>query len=435
MKMRSKSWSSRQFVVLLFLPVIPVALLGGVLLMQTRAWTTEEATTNAADSARIVADMAIGPLMTVEDFEWTTIDVDRQDELDAALHGFVGDDLVRIKIWDANGRVVYSDDRNAVGVTHNISHELADALDGEISSEVSHLGGSENATEGSYDRLLEVYVPLRVGSDDAVVGAFELYLPYEPIGARIDKDTRRIVTILGVALVLLYMALLRVSVDWTRDRKRAEDKDFEANHDPLTGLPNRRMFQSTLEQIAREGGDKLVAVMYIDLDDFKTVNDTLGHSAGDELLKAVAGRLRGVVRSDTTVARLGGDEFAVIVPNVDDPDQPAAIAARLIGCLNPPIRLADGQVKVQASIGIDVANADVLDADDVQRNADNAMYMAKGAGKARHATFDPTLHARLHENVGQRRFTGSSTTVTIDENDQQDENEPAELSATGVGAS
>ena len=178
-------------------PAVPIVVLGLILSAHTRAWTTERATTNAADAAGLVADFAISPLLDEDDFATTEVDQRRVDELDATLQPIIGDEIVRIKIWDATGRIVYSDNRDSIGATYPISHELEDALQGEISSEVSELDKAENTTEQDFDRLLEVYVPVRAGQDGEFDGAFELYLPYNPIAESIESDTRRIFVMLA----------------------------------------------------------------------------------------------------------------------------------------------------------------------------------------------------------------------------------------------
>lgn len=379
-------------------PAVPVVALGGILSSQTRAWNTERATANAADAAALVADFAISPLLDESDFTSDEVDQRRVDELDESLRPFVGDEIVRIKIWDASGRVIYSDEQETIGARYPVSHELEDALNGEISSEISELDKAENVGEQEFDRLLEVYVPVSAGQDGEFSGAFELYLPYDPIAESIEADTRRIFVMLGATLVLLYLAVARVVVLWARSQRRADTKDYEANHDPLTGLPNRRSFQVTLEELANNGSDELAAIMFVDLDDFKTVNDQHGHAAGDALLKAVAGRMRSVLRSDSTLARLGGDEFAVLVPHLHDAANATEIADRLINSLETPIRIGELRIGVQVSIGIDVTAANCVDPNTSQRNADAAMYMAKGAGKAQHAIFDPVLQGHLNES-------------------------------------
>ena len=173
-----------------------------------------------------------------------------------------------------------------------------------------------------------------------------------------------------------------------------------AEQDSLTGAANRRMFQRTLEQTLeaptdQTDADRITAVLFLDLDDFKVINDSLGHAAGDELLIAVTDRVRGLVRQGDLVARLGGDEFAILTD--DDPDlhRSRAMAERLIRDLRVPYVIGGKTVTVTASIGIASARDANRDAQEVVRNADVAMYMAKANGKAGFAIFDPGMHAAI----------------------------------------
>jgi diguanylate cyclase (GGDEF)-like protein/PAS domain S-box-containing protein len=184
------------------------------------------------------------------------------------------------------------------------------------------------------------------------------------------------------------------------DRKRLEEQlQHDAFHDPLTGLANRALFgdRVTHALARRRPTSERAAVLFIDLDDFKLVNDSLGHAAGDVLLTAVAERIRACLRPQDTAARLGGDEFAVLVEETDA-EQSAAIADRILAALRQPFAIGDRQVFMQASIGISVEGADGVTAgretaDDLLRNADAAMYTAKARGKARHQLYQPTMHA------------------------------------------
>jgi diguanylate cyclase (GGDEF)-like protein len=167
----------------------------------------------------------------------------------------------------------------------------------------------------------------------------------------------------------------------------------QAYHDPLTDLPNRTLFmESVREELARSDG--AVAVLFIDVDDFKIVNDSLGHQVGDALLVSVAGRLRHCVRPQDVVARLGGDEFAVLLPAVHDREQARRVASRILAAFEAPVRAGAELVSVKLSLGI----ADSHEAaDDFQliRAADVAMYQAKAAGKARFAFFEPAMAAAV----------------------------------------
>ena len=173
-----------------------------------------------------------------------------------------------------------------------------------------------------------------------------------------------------------------------------------AERDSLTGAANRRMFQVTLERTlaAQAGQDDerhMSAVLFIDLDDFKVINDSLGHAAGDSLLIAVTDRIGGLVRTGDLVARLGGDEFAILTEDVADLRHSRAMAERLVRDLRVPYVIGDHTITCSASIGIAGARDAGRDAAEVVRNADVAMYMAKANGKSGFAVFDPGMHASI----------------------------------------
>ncbi|MCV2393616.1 EAL domain-containing protein [Actinotalea sp. M2MS4P-6] len=178
-------------------------------------------------------------------------------------------------------------------------------------------------------------------------------------------------------------------------RKDAENElIYRAMHDPLTGMPNRSHAMEHLERAlaraSRAGG--LVGVLYLDLDDFKEINDSLGHAAGDELLVAVGQRVRSVLRAGDLAARLGGDEIAVVCDGLTTPGEVAPIAQRVINTLSAPIEIADRVLHVSASIGAATGGVGAT-ADGLVREADAAMYRAKGAGKGRYIVGDESLAA------------------------------------------
>ncbi len=181
--------------------------------------------------------------------------------------------------------------------------------------------------------------------------------------------------------------------DITERKTLEEQLRHQAFHDVLTGLENRFLFLDRLgHALARAGrGGRPTAVIFLDLDDFKAVNDRLGHAAGDRLLVAVGGRLKAVTRAGDTVARLGGDEFAIIIEETDSAEADQA-AARILDTLTPAFLLGDRQIVVRASVGIAVQSSDGADADELLRRADIAMYAAKSAGGNRHVTYEPQLY-------------------------------------------
>ena len=159
-----------------------------------------------------------------------------------------------------------------------------------------------------------------------------------------------------------------------------------AHHDSLTGLPNRLLFNDRLEQAISlaKRDSRQFALLYLDLDRFKPVNDSLGHAAGDEILQAVAARIRREVRESDTVARVGGDEFAVILPDIAGREEAETVAKKIIAALATPFQLGSQKqsVYIGTSIGIALYPADALDTDALVKAADAAMYSAKQGGSS-----------------------------------------------------
>jgi diguanylate cyclase (GGDEF)-like protein len=182
------------------------------------------------------------------------------------------------------------------------------------------------------------------------------------------------------------------------ERRQTEARvSHMAYHDALTDLPNRALFRESmaraLEELDAQGAN--LAVLYLDLDNFKNVNDALGHPTGDALLEAVAKRLRGGVREGDVVARLGGDEFAILHFETNHPDQTATLAERIANAVGAPYEVDHHRVVVSASIGISVAPADGMDADQLLKNADMALYRAKADGRGVFRFFEPEMDAQL----------------------------------------
>src|SRR4051794_13422356 len=211
-----------------------------------------------------------------------------------------------------------------------------------------------------------------------------------------------------------YTAYVRDVSDRRRHEEHIERLAFQ---DALTGLPNRAQLESRLEKVARRArldGDAL-ALLYIDLDDFKLVNDSLGHPAGDELLKGVAARLTEVTREGDVLARRGGDEFLLMLTDLgSDPiGASQAVAQKLIDALGEPFTVRDAELWIGATVGISLLPRDAEDADGLLKNADAAMYQAKAAGRGRHALYrtggpDPRLKlgltTRLRRALGSEQF-------------------------------
>ena len=185
-------------------------------------------------------------------------------------------------------------------------------------------------------------------------------------------------------------------------RKQLEARlTHEAFHDALTGLPNRSLFRDRLEHavaVRPPNADVCLVMLFLDLDDFKAVNDSLGHEAGDQLLQVVAQRLREQIRTADTVARFGGDEFAILMEQVASPAEAIAIVDRIQLALRRPLLLQGRIMSMSASIGVAYAEPGD-DVDALLRNADVAMYEAKDAGKARHAVFEPAMYTAIIQRL------------------------------------
>ena len=216
-----------------------------------------------------------------------------------------------------------------------------------------------------------------------------------PMSFHADPTLVVVGMIVLMAVTVRQVLLTREHAALTSERKAVEDRmRHQAFHDPLTGLANRLLFKDRLAH-ALARGERLgaqVAVLFLDLDDFKEVNDSLGHAAGDAVLLATADRLRQVVRASDTVARFGGDEFAILVEDYGPGSQLDDLGDRVVAAVAVPVWLDDVEVSVGASVGIAVGTSGES-VDEVLRNADLAMYVAKAQRKGHHALFAPEMHS------------------------------------------
>jgi diguanylate cyclase (GGDEF)-like protein len=210
----------------------------------------------------------------------------------------------------------------------------------------------------------------------------------------VERGSWVIVAAAGPALVslLVVMHLSRM----IRERQRLE---FATNHDPLTGLVNRSCFHDRVTLALGRGDGEGAAVLFLDLDRFKNVNDTLGHDAGDELLRLVADRLAAIARNSDTVARISGDEFAVLLPGAENAGQATRLAERMLAQFDSPFRVAGRSLFMTPSIGIAMHPDHGTDVDTLLRHADAAMYQAKGAGRHTLRVYDGALGASAQRQL------------------------------------
>jgi diguanylate cyclase (GGDEF)-like protein len=361
--------------------VVTLALLAGALGHVITREIEARAVTAAQDTAVLVARAGVQPNLRPADLQGP-MSPERIAELDRRLQVgvFADTGIQRVKIFDAEGRIVYSDKHDVIGDRAAGSDGVSRALNGEVRSHFTR--GVDHTDKGA--RTLEVYVPLRFAAGAAPVGVYEIYLSYTATEQAIADDTRSMYLVIAAGLLLVWSALFRIVSLASRRLRR------QATHDTLTGLPNRVLLEDRIERaIATAGrGEGRVAVLFIDLDRFKEINDTLGHAYGDELLRQVAERLQAVVRHGDTVARLGGDEFAALLPSVPSRDEVELVVARLQEALHRSFTAGGTTLDVEASIGVALSPEHGTAADELLASADIAMYAAKER-KAGAVFFDP----------------------------------------------
>ncbi len=360
---------------------VAVALLGVALAHTFEQGVSSRALTGARMTANLIDGSLVRPELRESDLQ-TGLTPARVAGLDRALAASLkGGQVARIKIWNSDSRVVYATDHSIIGKRFaTVDDELEKALDGKPASDVDDLTKAENAGDRRFGKLLEVYTPIRSPATGRVDGAFELYLPYRPIAAGIAHDTQRLYLFLAAGLTLLYLLLFRIVAGAsTRLRRQAAENEHLALHDPLTDLPNRSLFHDRSQQAilsARRDGTG-VALMILDLDRFKEVNDTLGHHNGDLLLQEIGARLRTGLRESDSVARLGGDEFGLLLPHVADGDEAVMLGERVRAVLRRPFTLEGVTLDLEASVGVALYPKHGDDVDTLLQRADVAMYLAK----------------------------------------------------------
>jgi diguanylate cyclase (GGDEF)-like protein len=360
--------------------------------IETRALREAERLTQVLNS------LAVVPNLTRADIRGP-LTPDKNARLDAAL-AQVEDARFRLlhaHVFAADGTTIYSDVRSRIGEVVD-GEGFRRARTGRLVSEVERETGDHGEHVAT---SLEVYVPLRLPGGAEVDGVTELYVDYGPTAAAIHDDTRTLYLLLLGGFGALWLSLFSIVRGASRRLRH------QALHDTLTGLPNRtRLYQRVARATGRArafGG--LSALLLIDLDRFKEVNDTLGHDHGDMLLRDVAARLRDTLRRGDTLARLGGDEFAVLLADLPDRAAAAELAGRLLGALERPFVVRGVTVRLEASAGIALCPDHGTNVNTLVQRADVAMYEAKreqGRIRLYDAARDPYSPARL-QRIGELR--------------------------------
>jgi diguanylate cyclase (GGDEF)-like protein len=350
------------------LSVLAFLVLGAALSHLLSSQIRSRALANAVQSASLISRFGIQPQLSGVDLN-QPLAPEAVTALDGLLRaGYTSEDVETIMVWNRRGQVVYSNDHRLIGRSEPGNRGLARALHGRTHA---------CATKGT-PKLIEVSVPLHSGSGSRPNGAFEIYLHYDRVAAAVTRDTRRLYLVLSVSLLLLWAALFHIAAGASaRLRRQAAENDFQAHHDPLTSLPNRAAFIAQVDRAIELADPGLsTAVLAIDLDRFKEVNEALGYQSGDGLLRQAAERLLISVRSSDTVARLGNDEFAVLLPHVT-PAEAEAIATRARAALEESFVVDGLTIDVEASAGLALHPQHSSGSNALMQRADLAMHKAK----------------------------------------------------------
>ena len=307
--------------------------------------------------------------------------------------------ILKIKIYDVNGFTVFSTDESQLGQDKSSYAGFHAARTGEVVSALTFRDQINSFENTIADRhIVTSYFPVRSTPDGEVEGVFELYADVTPQIERLNETQLSVFSGVIGTLLLLYVVLLLFVQHADRIIRRQEEAfHLRAHYDELTGLPNRALFRDRLQQAIHRSlrQERLVAIMFIDMDRFKTINDTLGHEAGDALLREISHRLKGCLRPYDTAARLGGDEFTVILEGIRDVEEIDNVAERIVYRLGRPYRLFDKEQHTNASIGITVYPFDDESIDNLLKNADIAMYRAKEAGGNQFVYYSDSMQKQL----------------------------------------
>jgi diguanylate cyclase (GGDEF)-like protein len=370
------------FTVYALVSLVPVLVLGVVLqgLMQRQA--TSRGLAEAQTEASLIAGSVIAPAVDSSLPLLARLSTAQQHRVARAVGPSVTNGRIeRLRIRALDGTVIWSDDDSNLSSVPDADADLASQ--GQPVVHLTNLfaddSGTRPAGRSEGPRAVEVYVPLLAEDSGQQIGVLEVYLPYAPIAADVSSGQNQVDLTLLVGLLALWAVLLGVSTSVTRRIRRAATVNaYLAAHDVLTGLPNRaRLEELTATTLMASQPDRPAAVAILDLDRFKQVNDTLGHSSGDMLLKQIAARLDGQLRDSDHLARLGGNEFGVVLGEVHGPSEAVEILSRLRDAVNSPLMLDGLPLALEASVGFALAPQDGSDVEELLTRAEIAMYVAK----------------------------------------------------------
>lgn len=352
---------------------VSLALASAVILLVVHHFALSQAERAAARHAGLVASTVLQREVTETDLE-RPVSPERRQELDSVLSRFgLAGDVIGLSLVRRDGLVTYSSAHKTIGTTTAGGAHAAEASTGIIVSSVSPAGKSSVSAEG---KTLETYVP--VGPDTSA-GAALIAQSYEPIEKSARALQLRVGAVLEALLIVLFACLVPLLIRVTRRIQRQIARIHQqAFYDELTGLPNRtNLFERLGLAIRRADEEKrLLAVLLVDLNRFREINDTLGHEVGDLILVEAGRRLQSVVGDERLLARLGGDDFAVVIEVVDEA-RAMAFAEQLRSAMEPPIDADGAHLAIDATVGVALYPVDGKDAHTLVKHAEIATYTAK----------------------------------------------------------
>jgi diguanylate cyclase (GGDEF)-like protein len=356
-----------------------------VILIFVRQHAISQAEDAAVFHSRFVVRSVLGDRLRPGDFSGS-IGSDRTALLDSVVQSdiLVGDSRA-LELYSRDGRVTYSSRKRQVGtIPSDAAKARSTLVDGNVAKTVEMMNGR---------KVLKVFVPVPFIGSEEPAGVLALAQDYQPITQAGRKGMLPVIGVLQLVLLTLYVSLFPLLRRVTaRLRGQVEQIEKLALYDALTGLANRRLFHDRLEQafLAAQRSGAGFALMLLDLDRFKEINDTLGHQTGDAVLEHLSTRLRGVARATDTVARLGGDEFALLLLGATDSASALFVAERIRRALDDPFLIDGMTLQLETSIGIAIFPRHGEDAEQLLKRADIALY----ASKESHA---PVVYAAEHD--------------------------------------
>jgi len=365
----------RLFLVYAAVSAVPVLILGLVLASAFQTEAARRGLDAVRAQAALVEATVVAPIVQGTDVR--NLDPAGRQRLAAvASKAISGGAVVRLRLRDIHGNVVFSGDGSGFGDAPE--DEALSAARGHVEASIKRLNSDANDVGALGKEVVEVYQPIVPSSGKPPVGVMEIYLPYAPIAQDVSIGLRTLYRDLVIGLVLVYLVLAGLSLATTsRLRRHNQRNAYLAEHDQLTDLPNRRLFLTRVAELVAGPAGTQAAVAVLDLDRFKDVNDVLGRSNGDALLREVGRRLAQSVGTGDMVARLGGDEFGVVLARENDWPQSQMVLEALLEEISRPIVLDGLPLEVEASVGFAMLPMDAADPETLLRRADIAMYVAK----------------------------------------------------------